>query len=91
MLFACKGGMEKLSGADPEPLHLNSAGALLTSVGNRSDLHHSRLCEGFHFLFISSCCWAAEEDLIYKFTNLLPEHGRENKFSNHTGSESIQW
>lgn len=84
--------MQQLSGADPNPLHLNSAaGALLTLVHNRSDVHHSALSEGLHILFISSCTWAAGEDLLYKFPNLLPEHGRENKFSNHTGSERIQW
>lgn len=76
MLFACRGGVQQLSGADPEPLHLDSAaGALLTSVGNRSDLS-----EGFHVLFIHILLyWAAGEDLLYKFTNLLPECGRKNK------------
>lgn len=91
MLFACRGGAQQLSGAYPEPSHLNwAAGALLTSVDDRSDLHHSDVSEGFHVLFISSCTWAAGEDLLYKFTNLIPQHGRKNKFSNHTGSESIQ-
>lgn len=82
----------QLSGVDSEPLHLNSAaGALLTSVDNRSDLRHSVLSKGFHVLLISSCTCTASEDLLYKSTNWLPEHSTENKFNNHTGTESIQW